>query len=271
MGPLMLPFATAAGAGIPQRRGLAEMTQKQSKVALVTGGSRGIGRAIVEELSRAGWKVAFTYSSSDDAASKLALELQKEGCVVSGYRADAREFERAAEVVKEVEQSLGPIELLVNNAGIKRDAALFRMSPEQWKEVIDTNLGGTFNYSRNVLLGMIKRTSGVIVNIVSVSGIIGLSGQTNYSASKAGVIGLTKALSREVARFKVRVNAIAPGFIETDMLSDMPEAARKSMSAQIPMGSPGSPRQVAQVVAFLAGEEAGYITGQVIPVDGGMV
>jgi 3-oxoacyl-[acyl-carrier protein] reductase len=145
------------------------------------------------------------------------------------------------------------------------------MNPDKWKEVIDTNLGGTFNYSKNVLLGMMKRSSGVIINIASVSGMLGLAGQTNYSASKAGVIGFTKALAKEVARFQIRVNAVAPGFIETDMLADMPEAARKSMFAQIPLGSPGSPKQVAQVVAFLAGEGSGYITGQVLPVDGGMI
>ncbi len=241
------------------------------KVALVTGGSRGIGKAIVEELAGSGWKVGFTYLTGQEAAETLVGELQRRDFPAAAYKADVRDFQRAAEIVAQVERELGPISLLVNNAGIKRDTALFRMEPEKWKEVIDTNLGGTFNYSRNVLLGMIKRGAGIIINIVSVSGIIGLAGQTNYAASKAGVIGFTKALAKEVARFKIRVNAVAPGFIETDMLSDMPEAARKSMFSQIPMGSPGSPRQVGQVVSFLAGDAAGYITGQVLPVDGGMV
>ena len=247
------------------------MDTHDGRVALVTGGSRGIGRAIVEELAHANWRVGFTYSSSEEAANSIVAGLRQQNLVAAAYKADVREFSRAAEVVAQVERDFGPIDLLVNNAGIKRDSALFRMSPDNWKEVIDTNLGGTFNYSKNVLLGMMKRKSGVIVNIVSVSGVIGLAGQTNYSASKAGVIGFTKALAKEVARFQIRVNAVAPGFIETDMLSDMPEAARKSMFTQIPLGSLGSPKQVAQVVAFLAGEGSGYITGQVLPVDGGMI
>jgi 3-oxoacyl-[acyl-carrier protein] reductase len=247
------------------------MDDKRDRIALVTGGSRGIGQAIVEELAHSGWKVAFTYSSSAEAAGKVVAALQAEGRTAAAYHADVRDFQRATEVVKEVEESLGPIGLLVNNAGVKRDAPLLRMDPEKWKEVLDTNLGGTFNYSRNVIMGMIKRGSGSIVNIVSVSGLIGLAGQTNYSASKAGVIGFTRALAKEVARFNVRVNAVAPGFIQTDMLSDIPDAAKKTMFAQIPMGSPGSPRDVAQVVVFLAGDGAGYITGQVLPVDGGMV
>ncbi len=247
------------------------MDTHAARVALVTGGSRGIGRAIVEELAGAGWKVAFTYLTGDEAAQDLVGELKRRDLPAAAYKADVRDFQRAAEIVGQVEQGFGPISLLVNNAGIKRDTALFRMEPEKWKEVIDTNLGGTFNYSRNVLLGMIKRGAGIIVNIVSVSGIVGLAGQTNYAASKAGIIGFTKALAKEVARFKIRVNAVAPGFIETDMLSDMPEAARKSMFSQIPLGSPGSPKQVAQAVSFLAGDASGYITGQVLPVDGGMV
>ncbi len=247
------------------------MEPHDDRVALVTGGSRGIGRAIVEELAHSDWKVAFTFSTSDEAANGVVSDLRRQGFSASAYKADVRDYQRAAEVVAEVERDLGPVGLLVNNAGIKRDSALFRMNPENWKEVIDTNLGGTFNYTRNVLLGMIKRGSGIIINIVSVSGVIGLAGQTNYSASKAGIIGFTKALAQEVARFHIRVNAVAPGFIETDMLSDMPEAARKSMFAQIPLGSPGSPTQVAKVVAFLAGEGSGYITGQILPVDGGMV
>ncbi len=247
------------------------MDDQRDRIALVTGGSRGIGRAIVEELARAGWKVAFTYASNAEAAEETSATLKIEGWSALPLHADVRDFQRASEVVKEVEQTLGPISLLVNNAGIKRDSPLMRMDPEKWREVLDTNLGGTFNYSRCVIMGMIKRGSGAIVNIVSVSGMIGLAGQTNYSASKAGVIGFTRALAKEVARFNVRVNAVAPGFIQTEMLSDIPEAARKTLFAQIPMGAPGSPAHVARTVLFLAGEGAGYITGQVLPVDGGMV
>ena len=247
------------------------MDDNPGRVALVTGGSRGIGRAIVEELAHSGWKVGFTYGSSAEAAGKVVEALQAEGRTAAAYHADVRDYQRAGEVVKAVEEAMGPIRLLVNNAGVKRDVPLLRMDPEKWKEVLDTNLGGTFNYSRNVIMGMIKRGSGLIVNIVSVSGLIGLAGQTNYSASKAGVIGFTRALAKEVARFNVRVNAIAPGFIQTDMLSDIPDSSKKALFAQIPMGSPGSPRDVAQAVVFLAGDGAGYITGQVLPVDGGMV
>ncbi len=247
------------------------MEEQHDRVALVTGGSRGIGRGIVEELAHSGWKVAFTYANNAEAAETTVTALRDGNLTVSAIHADVRDFQRATEVVKEVEESLGPISLLVNNAGIKRDGPFMRMDQEKWREVLDTNLGGTFNYSRCVIMGMIKRGTGAIINIVSVSGIIGLAGQTNYSASKAGVIGFTRALAKEVARFNVRVNAIAPGFIQTDMLSDIPEGARKTMFAQIPMGNPGSPEQVAKAVVFLAGPGAGYITGQVLPVDGGMV
>ncbi len=247
------------------------MDDTHSRVALVTGGSRGIGKAIVEELARSGWKVGFTYVTSVEAADRIVSTLKDEGFSAVAYQADVRDFERAGEVVKQVESALGPIGLLVNNAGIKKDSSLLRMNTEKWREVIETNLGGTFNYSRNVAMGMVKRGSGAIINIVSVSGIVGLAGQTNYSASKAGIIGFTKALAKELARFGVRVNAVAPGFIETEMISDIPETARKSMFAQIPMGTPGSAGHVAKVVVFLAGEGAGYITGQVLPVDGGIV
>ncbi len=247
------------------------MEEKGGRTALVTGGSRGIGQAIVEELARTGWKVGFTYNSNAEAAERIVSSLQSEGCMVAAHRANVRDFQRAAEVVRQIEEFLGPLSLLVNNAGIKKDSALLRMDPAKWQEVIDTNLGGTFNYARNVVMGMAKRGRGVIINIVSVSGIVGLAGQTNYSASKAGVIGFTRALAKEVARFGIRVNAVAPGFIETDMITDIPEAARKTMFAQIPMGSPGSPVQIARVVSFLASDGASYITGQVLPVDGGMV
>ena len=243
---------------------------KSTRVALVTGGSRGIGRAIVEDLARAGWSVAFTYSQGQAAAAEVVAGLRQTGGSVLSCQADARDYERARKVVSEVEESFGPIDLLVNNAGIKKDSALYRMDPQAWTDVINTNLGGTFNYCRAVIFGMMKRKAGVIVNIVSVSGLTGLAGQTNYSASKAGVIGLTRALAKEVARFGIRVNAVAPGFIQTDMTGDMTEEARKRLFAQIPLGSPGSPRQVAEAVAFLAGEGADYITGQVLSVDGGM-
>jgi 3-oxoacyl-[acyl-carrier protein] reductase len=231
-------------------------------VALVTGGSRGIGRAIVEEFAAAGYQVAFTYAGNRAAAESLAD-------VATSYQADSRNFARAEEVVAEVQSSLGPIDVLVNNAGIKRDSALHNMDPAAWQEVIDTNLTGTFNYYRALMKSFIRH-GGSVINVTSVSGIIGMAGQTNYSASKAGVIGFTKALAREVARFGVRVNAVAPGFIDTDMTASMDENARKKLYSQIPLGKPGTPKQVARAVLYLASEDASYITGQVLTMDGGL-
>jgi 3-oxoacyl-[acyl-carrier protein] reductase len=231
-------------------------------VALVTGGSRGIGRAIVEELAGKGYVVAFTYAGNHAAAESLAG-------VAKAYQADSRDFSCAEKVVADVQSTLGPIGLLVNNAGIKRDGALHNMDPEAWREVIDTNLTGTFNYSRAVMKHLIRR-GGAVINITSVSGVIGMAGQTNYSASKAGVIGFTKALAREVARFGVRVNAVAPGFIDTDMTGSIDENARKKLYAQIPLGKTGTALEVARAVLYLASDEAGYITGQVLTMDGGL-
>lgn len=225
---------------------------------LVTGGSRGIGRAIVEEFAAAGHKVSFTYAGNKSAADQLAE-------IAIPYQADAKDFTRAQEVIT----AAGPIDILINNAGIKRDSALHNMSPEAWGEVIDTNLTGAFNYSRLVVKEMLRR-GGAIVNITSVSGIIGMPGQVNYSASKAGLIGFTKALAKEVARFGVRVNAVAPGFIETDMTGSMDEAVKKKLYSQIPLGKPGTARQVARAALYLASEDAAYITGQVLTMDGGL-
>ncbi len=231
-------------------------------VVLVTGGSRGIGRAIVEEFVAEGYRVAFTYAGNVEAAR--ALEER-----AAGYQADVRDFDRAQQVVKEVEAALGPIQVLVNNAGIRKDSALYNMDPAAWREVLDTNLTGVFNYTR-VLIKDFLRRQGCVINVTSVSGIMGMSGQTNYSASKAGVIGFTKALAREVARFGVRVNAIAPGFIETDMTSSMDENTRKKLYSQIPLGQPGTAKQVARAAVYLASGDAAYITGQVLTMDGGL-
>ncbi len=239
------------------------------KVALVTGGSRGIGRAIVEAFAGAGYSVAFTYAHNREAAEALATHFAEEEKNVVAYSADVRDFSRANEVVQAVRTALGPIDVLLNNAGIRRDRALLNMDPALWHEVVDTNLTGTFNYSRAVVDAMI-RSGGVILNIASVSGLTGMAGQTNYSASKAGMIGFTKALSREVARFGIRVNAIAPGFIETDMTISMEEAACKRLYAQIPAGRPGTAEDVARLALYLAGSDATYITGQVYTIDGGL-
>ncbi len=236
------------------------------KVALVTGGSRGIGRAIVEEFHKVGYRVAFTYSSNEAAASALAGQL---GDDVLAMQADVRDFTRANHVVAETIAKFGPISALVNNAGIKKDLPLMKMDADSWRDVIDTNLNGAFNYARNAVNGML-RTGGAIVNVTSVSGVIGMAGQTNYSASKAGVIGFTKALAKEVARFGVRVNAVAPGFIDTDMTSAIDEATRKKLYSQIPSGQPGTSADVAKLVVYLAGDDAKYVTGQVWNIDGGL-
>lgn len=239
------------------------------KVALVTGGSRGIGRAIVEELSQAGYAVAFTYAHNREAADALAAGLCANGGRAVTHQADVRDFDRAQEVVRSAAQALGPIDLLVNNAGIRRDQALHNMDPALWREVIDTNLTGTFNYTRAVVHDMIRR-GGVILNIGSVSGLMGMAGQTNYSASKAGMIGFTKALSREVARFGIRVNAIAPGLIETEIIANLEPRARAKLDAQIPAGRAGTAREVAKLALYLASDDAAYATGQVFTLDGGM-
>lgn len=240
-----------------------------AKVALITGGSRGIGRALVEEFAAVGYAVAFTWASNQNAADELVECVASKNGRAVGYLADVRDFARAGEVVKEVREALGPINVLVNNAGIKKDGPLMRMDPASWQEVIDTNLTGTFNYTRT-LIGEMVRRGGSIVNITSTSGVTGMAGQTNYSASKAGIIGFTKALAKEVVRFDVRVNAIAPGFIETDMTSSIDEATRKKLYAQIPMGKPGSARDVARLAVYLAGPDALYVTGQIWNIDGGL-
>jgi 3-oxoacyl-[acyl-carrier protein] reductase len=239
------------------------------KVALVTGGSRGIGKAIVEEFCAAGYAVAFTYATNTDSADNLVACMRSQGYRAAAWKADVRDFAVAGRVVEEVQRDLGPIDLLVNNAGIKRDGAFATMDREAWHDVIDTNLNGAFNYSRALVRELMRR-EGCIVNITSVSGQIGMAGQTNYSASKAGVIGLTRSLAKELARFGVRVNAIAPGFIDTDMTSAINENVRKKLYSQIPMGKPGLARDVARIALFLAGDGAAYVTGQVWSADGGL-
>jgi 3-oxoacyl-[acyl-carrier protein] reductase len=240
------------------------------KVALVTGGSRGIGRSIVDAFAQHGYGVAFTYATNREAADSLVEKVAAASGTAVAFQADVRDFSRAGEVVAGVQQRLGPIRVLVNNAGIRRDGAFGLMSPADWQAVIDTNLTGPFNYARLVVGDMLGE-GGSIINITSTSGVVGLAGQVNYSASKAGVIGLTKALAKEVARLGVRVNAIAPGFIESDMTASIAEPMKKKLYATIPMGAPGQPSAVADLALFLAGDSASYITGQVYAVDGGLV
>jgi 3-oxoacyl-[acyl-carrier protein] reductase len=239
------------------------------KVALITGGSRGIGRGIVEAFAAADYAVGFTYTQNKAAADELVDRLRGDNRTVTAYQADARDFARAEEVVGQARQELGPISTLVNNAGIKNDTAFHKMTPSLWQEVIDTNLGGTFNYSR-LVIGEMIRTGGSIINVSSVSGTVGIPGQVNYSASKAGMIGMTKALAKEMARFSVRVNAIAPGYIDTDMTATIEPEKRQKLYSTIPMRRPGTSKEVASLAVYLASDDAAYVTGQVWIMDGGL-
>ena len=246
------------------------MSDFQDRVALITGGSRGIGRAIVLELAGRGCRVAFTYASREDLAGSLVEEIESSGGTAVALEADASNLESAKEVVKAVKERLGTPHYLINNAGITRDKLLMVMTEEEWDEVIATNLKGAFNSTRAVIVSMLKAKQGSILNITSVSGLIGMPGQVNYAASKAGMIGFTKALAKEVAPRGITVNALALGFIETDMISDLESDDREEMIKSIPLGRFGSPEEAARVAAFLLSDAAGYITGQVMVADGGM-
>ena len=240
----------------------------QGQVALVTGGSRGIGLAIAEELANAGAKIAVV--ARDEARAQAAAQgLPGEGH--RGYGCDVADPEAVNALVKRVEDEMGSLDVLVNNAGVTRDNVLMRLKDDDWNAVIDTNLRGAFNTIRAASRGMMKRRQGRVINITSVVGITGNKGQSNYAASKAGVIGLTKAVAKELASRGVLVNAVAPGYIETDMTADLPDAARDALMGQIALGRLGRPQDIAPAVRFLAGPGAQYITGQVLVVDGGMV
>lgn len=241
------------------------------KTALITGGSRGIGRAICLELAKEGMDIVFSYQKGAGEAEETALLCREYGVRVLPLQADVAKPEDCSILVqKALEFSENQIDVLVNNAGITRDNLLLRMSDEQFQQVIDTNLTGTFYMMREVSKTMLKKRKGRIINISSVVGIKGNPGQVNYAASKAGVIGMTKSLARELAARKITVNAIAPGMIETDMTKALPQNAREEILNSIPMKIMGQPQDIAKAVAFLAGEGGQYITGQVLSVDGGM-
>lgn len=240
----------------------------QGQVALVTGGSRGIGLAIARELAEAGAKVAVV---GRDAARAEAAAAGLPGEGHRGYACDVADAAAAAVLVKQVEEEMGGVDVLVNNAGVTRDNLLVRIKDDDWDAVLDTNLRGAFVLIRAAARGMMKRRAGRIVNVSSVVGITGNVGQANYAASKAGLIGLTKAVAKELASRGVLVNAVAPGYIETDMTSELPGAAREALSSQIALGRLGQPEDIAPVVRFLAGPGSRYMTGQVLVVDGGMV
>ena len=237
------------------------------KVALVTGGSRGIGLAVAHELARAGATVAVV-SRNADGASAAARDLAGEGH--RGYGCDVGVTEVASASVSQVVDELGPVDILVNNAGITRDNIFIRMKEGEWDEVLTVNLKGAFNMTKAVARSMMKRRSGVILNVTSDVGLVGNAGQANYAASKAGLIGFTKSIAKELASRGVRCNAIAPGFISTDMTATLPEEAVEALQEQIPLGYFGDPGDVAGLARFLAGPAGRYITGQVIAVDGGM-
>ncbi|HET7849033.1 MAG TPA: acetoacetyl-CoA reductase [Pseudolabrys sp.] len=236
-----------------------------ARVALVTGGTRGIGAAVSKALKAAGYKVAANYGGNDEAAQKFKGETG-----IPVYKWDVSSFDACSEGIKKVEAELGPIEVLVNNAGVTRDAMLHRMQPEQWKQVIDTNLGSLFNMCRPVIEGMRARRFGRIVNISSINGQKGQMGQSNYSAAKAGEIGFTRALAQESARAGITVNVIAPGYINTEMVQAVPkDVLEKNILPQIPIGRLGEPQEIARCVVFLASDEAGLITGSTLSANGG--
>jgi 3-oxoacyl-[acyl-carrier protein] reductase len=246
------------------------MIDLSGKSALVTGGTRGIGRAIVQTLAAAGADVAFTYRSSTDAANALVAELEGQGRRALALQGDAADGDHAQEAVKATIDAFGSLDVLVNNAGITRDTLLIRMKDEDWDAVIDTNLKGAFHFCRAAYRPMMKQRAGAVINIASIVGVTGNPGQVNYAASKAGLIGLTKSLARELGGRGVTANVVAPGYVATDMTADLNDQQRAAMADQIPLGRVADAEDIAGAVLYLASPLATYVTGQVLCVDGGL-
>ena len=238
--------------------------------ALVTGGSRGIGRAIVQALARAGANVAFTYRSSAEEAERLREEIEALGVNALAIQSDAGDFAAAEAVIQQVTEAWGNLDVLVNNAGITRDGLLLRTREEDWDAVIGTNLKSVFNFCKAAYRPLMKQRSGKIINMSSVVGVVGNPGQTNYAASKAGIIGFSKSLAKELGSRGITVNVVAPGYVDTDMTRSMPDGAKEAMLADVPLGRPATPEDVAASVVFLASSAADYVTGHVLHVDGGL-
>ena len=241
-----------------------------NKTAIVTGGSKGIGKAICVRLAKDGFNIAFSYNSNPELAEETAKLCESAGVKVKFYKVDVADSTACKEWTEEVQTEFGSVDVLVNNAGITKDGLLMKMKDEDLDAVLDVNLKGSFYMMREASKIMLKQKSGKIVNISSVVGVMGNAGQVNYSATKAGVIGMTKSLARELAGRRINVNAVAPGMIETDMTKVMSDKAREAVIAGIPFKEMGKPEEIASVVSFLAGEDSNYITGQVICADGGM-
>jgi 3-oxoacyl-[acyl-carrier protein] reductase len=246
------------------------MPELDGKIALVTGGSRGIGAAICAELAAAGATVVVNYVRDESAAGEVCERARAAGGRAEPIQGDVSTAEGAAALVSHVESEIGPIDILVNNAGITRDDLIMRLSEDDWRAVIDTNLGGAFFTCRALSRPMLKRRAGAIVNISSIVGVHGNAGQTNYAASKAGLIGLTKSLAKELGARGIRVNAIAPGYIATELTDALPDEARGAILGSTPLGRLGEPGDVARAVRFLVSDAAGFITGDVLAVDGGL-